>query len=222
MKLIIADDSALIRDGLRGIVEKQGHEVLAAVDTADAVLPTIQQSYDLHQAPDVLITDVRMPPQMRDDGLAASIQARAAYPELGIVVLSQYVAAANLQQLLQSKASGGTGYLLKDRVSHIADFLSALDLVARGGVVIDPDVAKTLVHAQHSGLGALTAREKEVLELMAQGLSNTEIASALFLSAAAVAKHVANIFAKLRLEPGQDNRRVRAILEYLMATGDRL
>ena len=157
---------------------------------------------------------------MREDGLRAALTLRQRFPSLSIVVLSQYVAPAYARELFAPGMSngGGTGYLLKDRVGQVKDFLGALDVVANGGVVIDPDVATALMKSGRSGLGLLTAREREVLELMARGKSNAQIAQCLFLSGAAVAKHVSNIFMKLNLEPGEDNRRVRAILEFLTET----
>ena len=174
----------------------------------------------------MLITDVRMPPGMSDDGLRAAVQIREKYPDLGIMVLSQYVAPAYAAQLFSSEQfslpgnhAGGTGYLLKERVSRVADFLNALQTVADGGVVVDPEVAVKLMRERGSALSSLTPRESEVLELMAQGLANEEIAAKLFLSGASVAKHIANVFMKLGLTPDEPNRRVRAVLAYLTATG---
>ncbi|MEJ5920196.1 response regulator transcription factor [Corynebacterium sp. H78] len=220
MKIIIADDSALLREGVAGLVEKRGHEVLAKVDSANALVEAVDSAWEATGTlPDLVITDVRMPPTMQDDGLRAAVELRETYPDLNVLVLSQYVAPAYARELFSGdKNRAGTGYLLKDRVSHVIDFLGSLDVVAGGGVVIDPDVATALMRSGHSGLAELTAREREVLELMARGLSNTQIAETLVLSAASVAKHVSNIFVKLRLQPGEENRRVRAILEYLTET----
>lgn len=221
MKIVIADDSALLREGVAGLVEKRGHEVLAKIDTANDLVANVDDRFDESgELPDLVITDVRMPPKMTDDGLRAAVELRERYPQLNIMVLSQYVAPAYARELFSGDAAGtgGSGYLLKDRVGDVIDFLGSLDVVAGGGVVIDPDVAAALMRSGNSGLASLTTREREVLELMAGGKSNKEIASDLFLSGAAVAKHVSNIFMKLRLEPGEENRRVRAILAYLTDT----
>ncbi|WP_047260505.1 response regulator transcription factor [Corynebacterium uterequi] len=212
MTIVVADDSALLREGVRSLVEKRGHTVRATASTADELLAVVDGTEDL------VITDVRMPPGMRDDGLRAAVTLRERFPHLGVMVLSQYVAPAYARALFDASASAGTGYLLKDRVSQVLDFLTSCEVVAGGGVVVDPDVAAALMRSGRSGLAELTPREREVLDLMAQGLSNAQICGRLFLSAAAVSKHVSNIFAKLHLEPNEDNRRVRAILRYLTET----
>lgn len=237
MKIVIADDSALLREGVAGLVEKRGHEVIAMVDTAHGLVADIDDRFDdSGELPDLVITDVRMPPKMSDDGLRAAVELRERYPQLNVMVLSQYVAPAYARELFSpsgagvgtgvgssgSSSSGGTGYLLKDRVGQVLDFLGSLEVVAGGGVVIDPDVATALMQSGKSGLASLTAREREVLELMARGKSNKQIADDLVLSGAAVAKHVSNIFMKLHLEPGEENRRVRAILEFLTATSGQI
>ncbi|MFW9214473.1 LuxR C-terminal-related transcriptional regulator [Corynebacterium amycolatum] len=241
MKIVIADDSALLREGVAGLVEKRGHEVIAMVDTAHGLVADIDDRFDdTGELPDLVITDVRMPPKMSDDGLRAAVELRERYPQLNVMVLSQYVAPAYARELFSpggaggsagvgtgvgssgSSSSGGTGYLLKDRVGQVLDFLGSLEVVADGGVVIDPDVATALMQSGKSGLASLTAREREVLELMARGKSNKQIADDLVLSGAAVAKHVSNIFMKLHLEPGEENRRVRAILEFLTATSGQI
>lgn len=211
MNIVIADDSALLREGLAGLLERRGHTILGQAASADEI-PGL-----CALAPDVLITDVRMPPNMADDGLKAAVSARTTYPDLAIMVLSQYVAPAYAADLFAGSAPAGTGYMLKDRVADVATFLQSLSVVANGGTVIDPSVASALMSAGRSGLGELTPREKEVLELMSRGLSNSEIAEKLVVSGAAVAKHVSNIFMKLRLSPEEENRRVKAILEYLTA-----
>ncbi|MDO5029747.1 MAG: response regulator transcription factor [Corynebacterium sp.] len=225
MKIVIADDSALLREGVAGIVEKRGHDVISKVDTAHGLVADIDDRFDATgELPDVVITDVRMPPKMSDDGLRAAVELRERYPQLNVMVLSQYVAPAYARELFSrdradgAEAGGGTGYLLKDRIGQVLDFLGSLEVVAGGGVVIDPEVATALMQSGKSGLASLTAREREVLELMARGKSNSQIADELVLSGAAVAKHVSNIFVKLHLEPGEENRRVRAILEFLTAT----
>lgn len=248
MRIVIADDSALIREGVKGLVEKRGHEVVATPATADELVRAVDKLADA--LPDLVITDVRMPPKMQEDGLRAAVELRETYPELNVMVLSQYVAPAYARELFSPADSGagrratqfgtggvsgaaaagsrsphkpgGTGYLLKDRIGQVIDFLGSLDVVAGGGVVVDPEVATALMRSGRSGLASLTAREREVLELMARGKSNNQIADELFLSGAAVAKHVSNIFMKLHLEPGEENRRVRAILEFLTETSGRL
>lgn len=226
MKIILADDATLIREGLAGLLERLGNQVIAQAEDAPSLLKVVDQIYQGDQVPDILITDVRMPPGMSDDGLRAAVQIREKYPDLGIMVLSQYVAPAYAAQLFSSEQfslpgnhAGGTGYLLKERVSRVADFLNALKTVASGGVVVDPEVAVKLVRERSSALSSLTPRESEVLELMAQGLANEEIAAKLFLSGASVAKNIANVFMKLGLTPDEPNRRVRAVLAYLTATG---
>lgn len=241
MKIVIADDSALLREGVAGLVEKREHEVIGMVDTAHGLVADIDDRFDdTGELPDLVITDVRMPPKMSDDGLRAAVELRERYPQLNVMVLSQYVAPAYARELFSpggaggsagvgtgvgssgSSSSGGTGYLLKDRVGQVLDFLGSLEVVAGGGMVIDPDVATALMQSGKSGLASLTAREREVLELMARGKSNKQIADDLVLSGAAVAKHVSNIFMKLHLEPGEENRRVRAILEFLTATSGQI
>lgn len=220
MKIVIADDSALLREGVAGLVEKRGYEVIAKPTSATELLDAVASLGDNRALPDLLITDVRMPPDMREDGLRAALQLRERFPSLSIMVLSQYVAPAYARELFTPGTAhgAGTGYLLKDRIGKVKDFLESITIVAQGGVVIDPDVATALMKSGRSGLRLLTAREREVMELMARGKSNAEISQDLFLSGAAVAKHVSNIFLKLNLEPGEDNRRVRAILEYLTET----
>lgn len=212
MRIVLADDSALLREGVAGLLERRGHEIVGRAATAPSLIELVESG----PLPDIVVTDVRMPPNMADDGLKAAVSLRREFPSLAVMVLSQYVAPAYAVELFDVDTAG-TGYLLKDRVSEVADFLSSLEVVAQGGTVIDPTVAKALMASGRSGLAELTPREREVLELMSQGKSNKEIASALVLSAAAVAKHVSNIFLKLRLDPKEDNRRVKAILEYLAA-----
>lgn len=212
MRIAVADDSALLREGVAGLLTRRGHEIVAQVDSADHV----QGVVDTH-APDLVITDVRMPPNMRDDGLQAALKLRKQGP-VNVLVLSQYVAPAYARELF-ADGDGGTGYLLKDRVAEVKDFVQACETVASGGVVIDPDVAGELMAASSQWLTTLTPREREVLELMAEGLSNAEIAEKLYFSGATVAKHVSSIFSKLGLTPDEENRRVRAILMYLSERG---
>ncbi len=220
MKIIVADDSALLREGIAGLLERQGHTVLARASDANELVAEVAA----HAAQvDVVITDVRMPPTLTDDGLRAALRIRAAYPAIALLLVSQYVAPEYARELFDTDAGGlpegggGLGYLLKDRVAEVADFLRSLAVVAAGGVVVDPDVAARLMHRTPSRLGALTPREREVLELMARGNSNGQIGEALFLSPGAVSKHVANVFSKLDLGPGEENRRVRAVLAFLAA-----
>lgn len=228
MKLVIADDAALLREGLAGLLERQGHEVIAQAASATELEAVVDRAVRKDNAPDIVLTDVRMPPTMTDDGLKTALALRNRHPRMGILVLSQYVAPAYAAELFATsnggpgigvaradEPTGGVGYLLKDRISRVADFMRSLGLVAAGGVVVDPEVATRLLQGKRSALDALTPRELEVLKLMASGLSNQQIAESLFLSGGAVAKHVANVFAKLDLGPGEDNRRVRAVLAYL-------
>ena len=298
MRILLADDAALLREGLAGLLTTAGHEVVAQVADADDLRAEVERLAAAGELPDVVVTDVRMPPTGTDDGLRAAIDLRRAHPGLPVVVLSAYVAGPYVQDLLEetesptspagpggpSASSGGAvGYLLKERVGRVADFLHSLDIVVGGGVVIDPEVVSHLMkaaraagsaqdaadfgvgeaagarvgsapgaasgtsvdaaatpsgpppataravspstpsggiaHATPSGTGLdrLTRREQEVLELMAQGLSNAQIAERLVVSDGAVAKHVANIFRGLDLQPGEENRRVRAVLAWLRA-----
>ncbi|WP_040284708.1 response regulator transcription factor [Tessaracoccus massiliensis] len=221
-RVVVADDSAILREGLVGLLERQGYGVVAQESRADALRQTVGRLAEAGELPDVVITDVRMPPSMTNDGLQAAIDLKQAHPELAVLVLSQYVSPVYAQQLFSlpsGPGAGGSGYLLKDRVADVADFIGSLRLISGGGVVIDPDVARAMMTSSRSGLGNLSPREFEVLELMAQGLSNTQIAERLYLSGAAVAKHVSNIFLKLGLDPKEENRRVRAILAFLSDAG---
>lgn len=215
LTVVLADDSALLREGLVGLLERQGFVVVAQEARADALLETVDRLARAGELPDVVVTDVRMPPGMANDGLVAALRLKREHPGLAVMVLSQYVAPAYAQQLFGMTSESGTGYLLKDRVSEVADFVRSLRVVASGGVVIDPEVARAMMRAGTSGILDLTAREHEVMELMARGLSNSQIAAELVVSGPAVAKHVANIFAKLGLDASEENRRVRAILAYL-------
>jgi len=209
---VIADDAVLLREGLVRLLSEQGHEVVAAV--ADG--PTLVEAIVDHR-PDVSIVDVRMPPSHTDEGLRAAVEARRRVPRTPVLVLSQYVEVSYADDLLADRA-GAVGYLLKDRVSAIAEFLDALKRVADGGTVLDPDVvAQLLVRRRRDDpLRELTPREREVLGLMAEGLSNTAIARKLVVSDGAVEKHVRNIFTKLQLPPDDEqHRRVLAVLAYL-------
>jgi len=211
LRIVLAEDAALLREGLAGILERAGHDVVAAVGDADALLAYVDRD-----RPDVVITDIRMPPGHSDEGLRAAASIRERHPGIAILVLSAYIADAYVPDLLDSAPGGGVGYLLKDRVGHVRDFLDSLDRVAGGGTVIDPDVVRGLLSRRRDDgpLAALTDREREVLALMAEGRTNGSIADSLVVSEAAVRKHVGNIFAKLALPEGQD-RRVSAVLAYL-------
>ncbi|WP_237203729.1 response regulator transcription factor [Rothia endophytica] len=236
MRIILAEDSTLLREGLKMVLGALGHTVVAEVADAPALLAAVTASASqTPSAPavDAVITDVRMPPTHTSDGLKAALQLRETYPELPILVLSQYITTAYARELFASGAAG-LGYLLKDRVGDIEEFASALETVISGGTIIDPDVVQHLLGggtsnsglatseadkptAGHSGgaLAALSPRELEILRLMAQGCSNAEIEATLFISPATVAKHVGNIFDKLGLPADTGNRRVRAVLAFL-------
>jgi DNA-binding NarL/FixJ family response regulator len=211
LTLVVAEDAALLREGLASILERAGHTVLAAVADADQLLAAVSS-----ERPDVVITDVRMPPTHTDEGLRAAATLRQHDPAVGILVLSQYVADAYLTTLLDTRGPGGIGYLLKDRVGQVTEFLESLSRVADGGTVVDPEVVRQLImRRRHDGpVNRLTPRERDVLALMAEGLTNSAIASRLAVSDAAVRKHVGNIFAKLDLDEGT-HRRVSAVLTYL-------
>ncbi len=212
VRVVIAEDAALMREGLVGLLEERGHEVCAAVADASALLVAVGQ-----HRPDVAVVDVRMPPSHTDEGLRAALVLRRQHPDTGVLVLSQYIETRYATQLLAGRAAG-VGYLLKDRVADVSDFVDALGVVAGGGTVLDPEVVSQLLgargHAQ--ALAELTPREREVLSLMAQGRSNAGIATALTVTGGVVEKHIASIFGKLGLPPAEgDNRRVIAVLRYL-------
>ena len=214
MRVVIAEDAAMFREGLARLLEDRGHQVCAAVADAEALLAAVAA-----QSPDVAVVDVRMPPTHTDEGLRAALRLRAEHPGTGVLVFSQYIETRYAARLLQGNAAG-VGYLLKDRVADVAEFTEALARVAAGGTALDPEVVSQLLGAgRHArGLAGLTAREREVLSLMAEGRSNAGIADLLVISAGVVEKHVASIFAKLGLPPAEgDNRRVLAVLRYLEA-----
>jgi len=212
LRVVIAEDAALFREGLARLVESRGHQVACSVADGAALVAAVAR-----HRPDVVVADIRMPPTHTDEGLRAAIELRRAYPRLGVLVLSQYIETRYAARLLEDNAAG-IGYLLKDRVADVADFAEALERVAAGGTALDPEVVSQLVRTsqQAAGLAELTPRERDVLALMAEGRSNAGIATALVVSASVVEKHVASIFAKLRLPPSEaDNRRVLAVLRYL-------
>jgi DNA-binding NarL/FixJ family response regulator len=211
MRVVIAEDSVLLREGLVGLLSRFGHEVPAAVGDAAALVDAVRTA-----SPDLVLTDVRMPPGFTDEGLRAAVALRAEHPGLPVVALSQYVQHTYATELLASGDGRGIGYLLKDRVGDVSEFMDALTRVAAGGTVVDPEVVRQLMQRSRDPLRTLTAREREVLALVAEGQSNAGIARTLVLSEAAVNKHVGNILAKLRLPPTDDtNRRVLAALAYL-------
>ena len=211
MRVVVADDSVLLREGLLRLLDEAGHTVLAAVGDA----PSLVEAAVEHR-PDVAVVDIRMPPTMTDDGLQAAVQARAAVPSMGVLLLSAYVEKSYADALL-SDGRGGVGYLLKDRVSSLEALSDALTTIRGGGTVLDPEVvAQLLVSRRTDPLDRLTPREREVLALMAEGRSNAAIAERLVVSPGAVEKHIGNIFTKIDLvDAGADNRRVLAVLAWL-------
>jgi DNA-binding NarL/FixJ family response regulator len=209
---VLADDSVLLREGVARLLEEAGFEVIAQCGTADELLLKVR-SYD----PDVAIVDIRMPPTHTDEGLRAAQEIRQRHPEVGVLVLSQYVESGYALELLADSAEG-VGYLLKDRVSDVSEFAAAVRRVADGGTALDSEVVSRLVGSRRGTgpLDQLTAREREVLELMAEGRSNQGIAERLVVTERAVEKHVTSIFQKLRLPAAaEDHRRVLAVLTYL-------
>jgi len=216
MRIVIAEDSAVIRAGLAEVLADRGHEVVAAVGNAVDLAAAVGE-----HNPDAAVVDVRMPPSFTDEGIRAAIAIRRDHPGTGVLVFSQYIETRHAADLLGAAAgssAAGVGYLLKDRVGDVGEFVDALSRVAAGGTVLDPEVVTELLRANRrtGGLGALTVREREVLALMAEGRSNGAIAATLVISERAVEKHVANIFSKLGLAPSEaDHRRVLAVLRYL-------
>ncbi len=209
---MIAEDLALLRDGLTRLLRDNGFDVAAAVDNGDALVTTV-----LLERPDVAIVDVRLPPTFRDEGVRAALTLRERAPETGVLIVSQYVEQAYATELL-ADGRGGLGYLLKDRIMDVDDFVAAVHRVGSGGTALDPEVVAQLLSRRRAGspLEALSPRELEVLGLMAEGRSNAAVASRLVLTVGAVEKHVANILTKLRLPPSsEDHRRVLAVLAYL-------
>lgn len=213
MRIVLADDSALLREGLVRLIVEMGHEVLAAVPTATELLAAV----DASALPDLVISDIRMPPSETDDGLRACLELRRRHRGLPCLLLSQHMERAYAAELLED-GEGGVGYLLKDRITDLAAFARAIETVREGGTALDPELAARLVARRRDPLAALSPREMEVLTLMAEGRSNGAICEALVLSAGAVEKHVARIFAKLGLHPdGDDHRRVLAVIAFLGA-----
>jgi DNA-binding NarL/FixJ family response regulator len=216
MRIVIAEDSAVVRAGLAEILADRGHQVAAAVGNAG----DLRAAVDKHH-PDAAVVDVRMPPTHTDEGLRAAIAIRRDHPATGVLVFSQYIETRYAADLLGAGPGGGAagvGYLLKDRVADVEEFVDALSRVAAGGTALDPQVITQLLGAsrRHDGLATLTARERDVLALMAEGRTNTAIAAILVVSERSIEKHVSNIFSKLALAPSEtDHRRVLAVLRYL-------
>lgn len=212
MRIVIAEDSVLLREGLTRLLADYGHEVVAALGDAEGLSATVEAAN-----PDLVILDVRMPPTHTDEGLRAAVALRADRPATPVLVLSQYVEERYATELL-AMGTVGVGYLLKERVADVREFVHAAQRVADGGTALDPEVvSQLLVRSRRRGpLDSLTAREREVLSLMAQGLSNAAIAAALVVSDGAVEKHISSIFLKLDLPPSEhEHRRVLAVLRYL-------
>jgi DNA-binding NarL/FixJ family response regulator len=210
--VVVADDSVLLREGLVRLLTENGHDVVCAVGDGPSLVNAVEQ-----HTPDVSVVDVRMPPSHTDEGLRAAVEARQRVPGSPVLVLSQYVELSYADDLLADRV-GGVGYLLKDRVAAVAEFLDALERVASGGMVLDPEVVSQLLvrRRRNDPLKELTPREREVLALMAEGRSNVNIARALVIADGSVEKHVRNIFSKLTLPPDlEQNRRVLAVLTYL-------
>ncbi|MET8885389.1 response regulator transcription factor [Streptomyces rubiginosohelvolus] len=214
MRVVIAEDNALLREGLVLLLRSSGHEVVGVAATGPEILPLL-----LDQRPDATVLDVRMPPDFRDEGLRAALAAREQLPGLPVLVLSQYVEETYAAELLGGGARG-VGYLLKDRVGRVDEFLDALGRVADGGTALDPEVVTELMSRRRRDdpLAALTPREREVLHLMAEGHDNATIAKSLVVTERSVHKHIGNVFTKLELPPSDSgHRRVRAVLAYLNA-----
>jgi DNA-binding NarL/FixJ family response regulator len=214
MRIVIAEDSAVLRAGLAEILADRGHDVAAAVGDAEALRAAVAE-----HRPDVTVVDVRMPPGYTDEGLRAATAIRRDYPGTGVLVFSQYIETRHAADLFgAATGAAGIGYLLKDRVADVEEFVDALSRVAAGGTVLDPQVVTQMLRVSRraEGLAGLTARERDVLTLMAEGRSNGGIAEVLVISERAVEKYVSNIFSKLGLAPSDaDHRRVLAVLRYL-------
>ena len=211
MRVVVAEDSVLLREGLARLLTEAGHEVEAATGDAEEFLREV----DAHR-PDVVVVDVRMPPTFTDEGLRAALVVRSTWPGVGVLVLSQYVEERYASELLSDRPHG-VGYLLKDRIMDVDDFVAAVHRVGSGGTALDPEVvAQLLVRRGGDPLDVLTERERDVIALMAEGRSNAAIAAALVVGEGAVAKHINSIFAKLDLHPGEgDHRRVLAVMRFM-------
>lgn len=210
-RVILAEDSILMREGLESLLQRFGHTIVAAVGSATEI-PAAMEAYQS----DILITDVRMPPGNSDDGLKAAVALRTLKPKFPVLVLSQYVEQSYAARLLGSNDGVAVGYLLKDRVGAVTEFNDAVERVTEGGTIVDPEVVRQLLNQRKDPLGRLSDREREVIELMAEGRSNSEIQAKLYVSEAAVNKHIRNIFIKLDLPVDTDgHRRVLAVLTFL-------
>ncbi|MFD5893292.1 response regulator [Streptomyces sp. NPDC060366] len=211
LRIVLAEDSVLLRDGLTGLLERFGHKVVAGAGTADELIAAVAE-----HRPDIVVTDVRMPPGFSDEGLRAALELRERRPELPILVLSQYVQRAYAEELLDSSDGTSVGYLLKERIGHVEEFVDAVRRVAEGATVVDPEVVRQLLRHRRDPLSRLTPREQEVLALMAEGRSNASVAEALHVSEGTVSKHFGSILTKLDLSlTDATNRRVLAVLAYL-------
>lgn len=213
MRIVLADDSVLLREGLQLLLAEAGHEIVGAVGDGPALVAAT-----LEQRPDLAVVDVRMPPSHTDEGLRAAVAVRKDWPEARLLVLSQYVEVSYADELLAT-GEQGVGYLLKDRVTEVREFLGAVEAVAGGGTALDPLVVRQLMNRRADPIARLTPREREVMTLMAQGRSNASIAEALVVTLGAVEKHTQRIFAKLDLAPDDDSahRRVLAVVRFLAA-----
>lgn len=218
MRIAIAEDVVLLRAGITALLEQHGHTIAWTAQDANELRTALNQNSSTAGL-DLLIADVRMPPNNTDDGLRAAVELRTRLPEISILILSQYLGNEYARTLLATapEAEGGTGYVLKERIGRIDDFLTTIDTVGRGGVSIDPKVVAHLIdaHAGHGPLARLTARERDVLTLMAEGNTNDQILRQLHYSAATVERHISSIFTKLGLDEHPGNKRVLAVLEYL-------
>ncbi len=220
MRVALVEDQALLREGIVALLREQEIEVVAQAEDAEGFLRAVGAHH-----PDVAIVDVRLPPTFTDEGLRAALEARRRHPDLGVLVLSQYVEPAYTTELLEA-GSGGVGYLLKERVAEVRTFVDAVEQVAAGGTVLDREVVSRRGRGaepagSETGIGSLTAKEREVLELMAEGRTNAGIAKAMVVTPGAVEKHISNIFAKLDLPAGgDDHRRVLAVLTWLRTSGE--
>ena len=210
LTVVLAEDGVLLREGLAGLLSRHGFTVVATASDAEELVAAAER-----HRPDVLVTDVRMPPGFCDEGLRAALEIRARRPGAPVLALSQYVQRTYAAELLDSDGGVAVGYLLKDRVGRLTEFFDAIRQVADGGTVLDPEVVRQLLRHRRDPLRRLTAREHEVLALMAEGRSNTSIGRVLAVGPAAVGKHINNIMGKLGLEPGEGHRRVLAVLAYL-------
>ena len=211
VRVVLAEDGVLLREGLAGLLTRFGFTIAAAVGDAEALLAAVTE-----HRPDLVLTDIRMPPGFTDEGLRAAVTLRERDPDLAVVAFSQYVERSYAAELLDSGDGRRVGYLLKDRVVDVEEFVATLRAVVDGGTVVDPQVVRQLLNRQRDPLRALSTREREVLELIAEGHSNAAIAAKLVVTEAAIGKHIGSIFTKLDLPPTHDtNRRVLAVLAYL-------